>query len=164
MNKFLLPAAIGVFLMVSGVFNIIQYNQTKTLGEKLALFETIFGTYESILEDIKLADEVKDEREYTVTVYTETGVPESQILAFKSLLESQNSVRLVKYVSAEQALVDFKVKYQDDKRILQALDELKTKPFSGSLIITITDPSQKQSLINFIQANDQNSIVQKINS
>lgn len=167
MNKFILPVALGVLLLASGIFNVVQYNQnnqTKMLADKLAFFESHFGTYESLLESQKQADEAKYKREHTLTVYAKTGASESQILTLKNLLEKQSSVQSVKYVSAAQALADFKTRHQNDQLTLQALDELGTNPLSGSLEITITDPTQKQSLMNLIQSNDPNSIVDRINS
>ncbi len=164
MNKFLLPTILGVLIIASGVFNIIKYNETRVLKEKLSLFESRFGTYESVSESIKQANEAKDKREHTLTVYTKTGISEAQILALKNLLESQSSVQSVQYVSANQALSDFKAKHQNDQAISQAIDELGANPLEATLIITITDPSQKQSLINLIKANDPNSIVDNISS
>ena len=163
-NKFILPAILGVLLLASGVFNVVQYNDAKVTKEKLALFETHFGTYEKLSESLKQAEEAKNKREHTLTIYTKTNVPESQIFALKSLLENQSSVQSVKYVSAAQALADFKVRHQDDQLTLQALNELGANPLSGSLEITISDPAQKSSLMNFIQSNDRNSIVDRVNS
>jgi cell division protein FtsX len=164
MNKFLLPAVLGVFLIASVAFNIIQYNQTKIFAEKLTFFESHFGTFESLSEGAKQADAAKDKREHTITVYTKTGISESQIVALKNLLETQGGVQSVQYISANQALADFKTKHQNDQLTLQALQELGTNPLGATLTITITDVSQKQSLINLIRTNDPNSIVDKIDS
>ncbi|MDO8664824.1 MAG: permease-like cell division protein FtsX [bacterium] len=172
MNKFLLPAVLGVLLIASAVSNVIQYNQTKALGEKVAFFESNFGTYESISENIRREKDAKDnataerlkKEEYTIKVYIKEDVPESQILALKSVMEGQGSAQSVQYSSAEQELANFKAKHKNDQPILQALNDLRTNPLNAILTITITDLSQKQTLINFIQANDRNSIVSKFYS
>ena len=164
MNKFLLPLVFGVLLVVSGIFNVIQYNNARVLKEKLSLFESRFGTYESVSEGIKKINEAKDKREHTITVYIKTGAPESQILALKNSLERQYAIASVLYVSVDQALADFKSKHHNDPTIVQAINELGNNPLEAILTITITDPSQKTSLLNFIKANDSSSIVDKINS
>lgn len=165
MNKFLITTiGLAVLLVASGIFNIVQYNDAKVMKEKLALFESHFGTYEQLAAGLKQGEEAKYKREHTMTVYTKIGASESQILVLKSLIESQDGVQSVQYVSAEQALADFKTKHQDDKLTLQALDELGTNPLGASLTVTISDPSIKQSLLNVIQSNDKNSVVDRINS
>lgn len=172
MNKFLLPAVLIVLLIASAVSNVIQYNQTKALGEKVAFFESNFGTYENISENIRREEDAKNnatterlkKEEYTIKVYIKEDVPESQILALKSVMERQGSAQSVQYSSAEQELANFKAKHKNDQPILQALNDLRTNPLNAILTITITDLSQKQTLINFIQVNDRNSIVSKFYS
>ena len=144
MNKLTLPVTLGILLIASGVFYVVQYNDAKITKEKLD-------------------KEAYSKLEHSLTVYAKTSASESQILAFKNLLENQSSVQSVKYISAEQALADFKAKHQDDKLVLQALDEQgASASLSGVLEITISDLTQRESLINFIKTNDQNVIVDRI--
>lgn len=155
---------LAVLFVVSGIFNIVQYNDAKVTKEKLVLFESHYGTYEQLSASLKQAEEAKYKKEHTLTVYTKTGASESQILTLKSLIESQTGVQSVQYVSAEQALADFKTKHQNDQLTLQALNELGTNPLGATLTITVSDPSVKQALMNTIQSNDKSSVVDKINS
>lgn len=171
MNKFLSHSILIVLLIASGVFNVTQYKKYKTLNdqskivaEKLSFFESQFGTYEQWQESLKQAEDEQYKREHTLTVYFKTNASEPQILTLKNLVEKQNFVQSTQYISPSQALIDFKIKYTDDFATLSALDELGTNPLGAMLVITIIDPAQKQSLIDFVKANDPNSIVEKGNS
>jgi len=162
MNKFLVPIILGVLFIASGVFNVLQYNSTKILKEKLSFFESRFGAYEDGLESIKRANEAKYKLEHTITVYFIAGAPESNILTFKSILEGESGVQSVQYISANQALANFKTRHKDDPTILQALEKLGTNPLNATLTITLTDPSQKQPMDDFIKANIPNYIIDKV--
>lgn len=147
-----------VFFMVSVFFNIVQYKGAKVTERKLAFFESYYGSFEQHME------EATYKREHIMTVYTKIDAPEPQILALKSVIESQTGVQSVQYISAEQALADFKAEHQDDQPTLQALSELGTNPLGANLTITISDPSIRQSLLRTIQSNDKDSVIDKINS
>jgi cell division protein FtsX len=163
MKKSLLPIALGALLLVSGCFNFIQYSNSQTLKEKLSLFESTFGTYEHISGLVKQQKEAENKTEHTITIYIKAGVSELQILNFKNLLEKQTAVTSVQYISASQALANFKSQHQSDPSVTQSLNELGSNPLPATLTVIISDPSQKASLLNFIKANDKNSIVGNIN-
>ncbi len=159
MNKYSLYIFFGTLFLVSVVFNLTQYHKSKILKEKLTFFESRLGSYESNLEYIKKAEEAKDKSDHTIKVYFTIEASESDILNVKSSIEIQNGVESIQYVSANQALNDFKTKHQNDPATLEALNEIGTNPLGAILIITITDPSKKEYLNNYIKANVQNSII-----
>jgi cell division protein FtsX len=162
MNKLLL-IAMTALLGISLVCNFIQYNNTKILSQKLSLFETRFGSYESLSASIKQADEAKAKREQTISIYIKPATPESEIDALKNLIEKQNWVASVEYISASQVLADFKTEHQNDQATLQALEELGTNPLGGTLTVTLTDSTQKPSIVSFINTSKYNSIIDHIN-
>lgn len=164
MKKLLLPLILGALLLMSGCFNFIQYSNSQALKEKLSLFESTFGTYEHVSGLVEQLKEAKNKSAHTITIYIKAGISESQILDLKSLLEKQSAVTSVQYISANQALADFKNQHQNDPSVTQSLNELENNPLTATLTIIINDPSQKALLQDFIKANDKNSIVGNINS
>lgn len=103
-----------------------------------------------------------------VNVYFVKTADEPRILTLKKSLESLPQVTKVEYVSRDQALQDFKTTHQNDQLTLSALDELNDNPLGASFNIRASDPSQYQSIVNFlkdISVSDQSgtNIIDRIN-
>jgi cell division transport system permease protein len=103
-----------------------------------------------------------------INVYFVKGAPESQVLAMQKDVQALPQVDSAEYTSETQALENFKEKHQDNPLILNALDEINTNPLGASLNVRAKDPSQYQSIADFIQTKDlstngNQSIVEKIN-
>lgn len=86
-----------------------------------------------------------------VNVYFVKTADEGQILTLKKSLEALPQVTKVEYVSRDQALKDFKTTHQNDQLTLSALDELNDNPLGASFNIRAADPSQYQSIVDFLQ-------------
>lgn len=87
-----------------------------------------------------------------VTVYFVTTATEQEILAEKTQLEKLPQVESVSYTSADEALATFRERHASDQLTLQALDELGGNPLDASLSVKAKDPSQYESIVNFIDA------------
>lgn len=150
MKKFLL-IILGIIIIVIGIFAAKKFLENRVYKE----------VYGSSKEEIEYANY---KIEHTVNIWLKVGTKESSALALKNLIESQESVKSVEYVSSETALDNFKErkKQENDLYTLQSLVELKTNPFGGTLSITISNTSEKQNLISFINANDHNTIIEKV--
>lgn len=103
-----------------------------------------------------------------INVYFVKGAPEDQVLDMKKDIQNLPEVQSVTYVSENEALENFKQKHQDNPLILNALDEINTNPLGASLNVRAKDPSQYESIANYIQnrdlsSNGHQSIVDKIN-
>jgi len=103
-----------------------------------------------------------------VTIYFVTGAPEDQIMSLKSSLEKLPEVAAVSYTSADQALQAFRDRHQNDYLTLQALDEVGGNPLGAELNIKAKDPSQYESISNFLAggsdaAQSATSIIDKVN-
>jgi cell division transport system permease protein len=112
-----------------------------------------------------LAD-VKDKVD--VNVYFTLTAQESDILSLQKELQALPEVQSVQYVSADQALSDFKAKWQDNALIMQGLDEVGSNPFPASLNIMAKDPGQYGNIANFLtsknaQDDNGNPIIDKVN-
>ncbi len=87
-----------------------------------------------------------------VSVYFVTTASEFDILAVKSQVEKLPQVASVSYTSADDALAAFRARHANDQLTLQALDELGGNPLDASLEIRAKDPSQYESIVNFLEA------------
>ncbi|MDE1944584.1 MAG: permease-like cell division protein FtsX, partial [Patescibacteria group bacterium] len=87
-----------------------------------------------------------------VTVYFVTSAEESDILAVKDKLEALPQVEDVTYTSADDALAAFRTRHASDELTLQALDEVGGNPLDASLEVRAKDPSQYESIVNFLEA------------
>lgn len=104
-----------------------------------------------------------------VNVYFVTTAPEDEILAIKKNLEQLPEVAPpVIYISRDQVLADFKNRHQNDEFTLQALDELGTNPLGATLNVKAKDPSQYETIVQFLNnenilSPDGTSIIDKVN-
>lgn len=93
-----------------------------------------------------------------VSVYFVNTASEADIMNVESQLQQLPQVESVSYISASQALADFRTRYANDELTLQALDELGGNPLDASLEIRAKDPSQYQSIVDFINASPMLSV------
>jgi cell division transport system permease protein len=98
------------------------------------------------------------ESQVDVSVYFTTTAAEGDILNLQDALQALPEVKAVTYTSSDQALQEFKVRHADDQLTLNALNELGSNPLGGSLAIQAYDPSQYQTIVNYIN-NDANLTV-----
>lgn len=103
-----------------------------------------------------------------VSVYFVTTASEADILAVQSQLEKLPQVASVTYTSADDALAAFRERHATDQLTLQALDELGGNPLDASLEVRAKDPSEYESIVNFLEASPVlssggTSIVDRIN-
>lgn len=103
-----------------------------------------------------------------VSIYFVTTASEADMLTLKDKLVSLPQVQSVSYTSRDQALAAFRGRHANDQLTLQALDELGTNPLDASLEVKAKDPSQYESIVNFLQATPAlsasgSSIIDRIN-
>ena len=103
-----------------------------------------------------------------VSVYFVTTASETDILAVRDQLKKLPQVASVSYTSADEALVAFRDRHATDQLTLQALNELGGNPLDASLEVRAKDPSQYESIVNFLEASpvlssSGTSIVDRIN-
>lgn len=103
-----------------------------------------------------------------VTVFFTVGASESEILGIKNQLEKLPEVASVDYISAEQALENFKERHENDYLTLQALEELDENPLGATLNIEAVEASSYEQIANFLEdgdilASNQRVIIDKIN-
>lgn len=106
------------------------------------------------------------EDKVSVNVYFKTDVEEANILAVKTILEQRSDVAEVSYTSREDALTKFRQNNADDELTLQAINELSENPLGASLTVRVRDTMQYETIINFLENDDNISsskIIDRIN-
>lgn len=87
-----------------------------------------------------------------ISVYFKTNVPEDEILNIKRSLESLSEIKQVEYVSASEALEQFKERHAGDETVSRALSELTVNPLEASLNIKANRPDQYASIAEYLSA------------
>ncbi len=98
-----------------------------------------------------------------VSVYFKNEAKEEEILQVKNDLESLSQVKVVTYISKDQAFEDFKQKHAGDALIQESLAELESNPLQASLNVKANESSQYASIAGFLEENKLRSVVDKIN-
>lgn len=103
-----------------------------------------------------------------VTIYFTVGAQEDKILSLKQSLETLPEVASVTYVSAGEALQNFRDRHKDDYPTIQALDELKDNPLGAYLNVKAREVSQYESIANFMKSDNAlvtgaSNIIDKVN-
>ena len=153
----------------SGFFSFWR-NGFVSLSSILVMMVTLFVIGSTIFSGAILTstlEQIKDKVD--INVYLIRTAPESDILALKKDLEQLPEVLPpVTYISRDEALANFKTRHQNDQFTLQALDELGVNPLGATLNIKAKDPSQYESIAQFLQSKStangsNNSIIDKVN-
>ncbi|PIQ91630.1 MAG: hypothetical protein COV70_02700 [Parcubacteria group bacterium CG11_big_fil_rev_8_21_14_0_20_39_22] len=134
----------------SGFINFWR-NGFVSLASVMVMTVTLFVVgslfFNNVLLDASLS-ELRDKVD--VNVYFNTDASEEEVLSLKDQLESFPEVSNVEYISREQALENFKERHKDDILTLQALEELSENPLSAVLNVKTKEPSQYESIANFL--------------
>lgn len=93
-----------------------------------------------------------------ISLYLKADASESEITSLRNRLNSMPEIKTVNYTSRQMALDSFRLKYQDNPEILQALRELGTNPLSPSLAITPTNFDDSENLVNALRQIDSDII------
>lgn len=141
-----------------------------SLSSVLVMMVTLFVIGSTIFLGVILKstlNQIKDKVD--INVYFVTSATESDILAMKKSIEQLPEVLPpVAYVSKEDALAAFKKRHENDEFTLQALDELGDNPLGATLNIKAKDPSQYESIAQFLNSRSPlsaggSSIIDKVN-
>jgi cell division transport system permease protein len=90
-----------------------------------------------------------------INVYFSATTPEEIALSLKKDLETLPEVKgQVEYMSAEDVITEFRKQHQNDQSILDSLDVLPENPLGPRLNINAKDPSQYESIAQFIKTQD----------
>lgn len=97
-----------------------------------------------------------------VSVYFKENTSEQEIMSAKGQIESLAEVKGVDYVSADQALENFKEKYKSDSLLMDSLSEIGKNPLLATLNVRVFDPRQYASVVNFLEASSFKELIDSV--
>ncbi len=139
-NRWVSSATIGVMVI------------TLALITSLIVMSAITG---AVLDDL--------EEKVDITVYFNLDTPEKDILQVKEELEAFPEVKVVEYVSREEALAKFSETHRENPLITQSLEELGDNPLEASLNIKARVISEYESIASFLEGRRFSSIIDTVN-
>lgn len=113
-----------------------------------------------------LLNEVKSQVD--INVYFSLQTPEADIVSVRNDIAKLPEVASTTYVSREQALAQFKTKWQDNALIMQGLEEIGTNPFPASINIKAKEPGQYGGIADYLEKRNPTDdhgtpIIEKVN-
>jgi cell division transport system permease protein len=79
-------------------------------------------------------------------VYLDRRINQSYIDQVTTDVQTNSLVSQIEFISANQALEEFKAKHKDDPLTLEALSETGTNPFGASVVVFAKDPTKYSQL------------------
>ncbi len=123
-----------------------------SLASVLVMTITLFVVGSLVFNNALLESSLTElKQKVDVNVYFVTTAPEKDVLDLKKKVESFPEVATVSYTSREQALTNFKTRHANDELTLQALNELNDNPLGAVLSIVAKEPSQYESVSNYLK-------------
>lgn len=113
---------------------------------------------------VSTLDQIKSKVD--INVYMVNSASEDEIMVMQKKIEALTEVVSVEYSSKEQELEKFRARHQNDELTIQALDEIGRNPLGASLNIKAKDPSNYESIAEFLESEkskSENSIIDKVN-
>lgn len=98
-----------------------------------------------------------------ISAYFKVGVSENQVLQIKSKLQENPRVREVNYVSAAQALEEFRKIHKNDELISSSLSELEDNPLPPTLQIKANSLEDYDAIDQELQSDQYKGIIDKVN-
>ncbi len=162
--------------MLVGLKRVLKYgflgflrNGFVSLATVLVMTIALFMIASSMYADAALKSVLNTlKSQVDINIYFTPETDEKDILSLKKSLESLSEVEEVKYLSREEVLKSFKERHKDDALTLQSLDEFGDNPFGATVAVKAKDPSQYESIAEFINSkmetlNKDKKIIDKIN-
>jgi cell division transport system permease protein len=98
-----------------------------------------------------------------VSVYFKAGVAESLVQRMTDELKQNTNITTVTYVSADEALKNFKAKHANDPLILDSLGELATNPLPATLQIKAQRLEDYSAIATSVQNGAYKDSISKVN-
>lgn len=145
-------------------------NGSVSLSAVFVMIVALFMIASTLLITAFLGTALKDlQDKIDINIYVDAKANESAILSLKKQIETLPEVKSVSYISREQAIENFRIRHENDHRIMQALDEIGDNPLPATLTVKAKEPSQYEGIANFLSnkselsAGSTLSIVSKVN-
>ncbi|MBU6447564.1 ABC transporter permease [Patescibacteria group bacterium] len=98
-----------------------------------------------------------------ISVYFKSQVAESQIMTIKAEVEAFPEVASTQYISADQALADFRAKHANNALINESLDQLSGNPLPATLQVKAKQLDQYPQIAQELQQPQYQEYIDKVN-
>lgn len=107
-----------------------------------------------------IVDSIEDKVD--ISVYFEYEVIEDEILDIKDEISGIPEVKVVTYVSKDEALEKFIERHSDDETLMQSLEEVGVNPFLASLNIKAFEFGQYEEITSFLEGSIFQTKIKKV--
>lgn len=136
----------------SGTHNFVRSGFT-SVSSVLVMVVTLFVITSLIFVQAALTSALAGMKDKVdVTVYFTPNADINIIHSIENVVKKAPEVKSVTYTSSEDALDAYKKKHINDNMILQVFDILDENPLGASLNIKAKDPSQYESILNYLKS------------
>ncbi len=98
-----------------------------------------------------------------ISAYFKAGTSDNKIQVVKDDLESNPKVKSVTFVSAEQALADFKERHKNDSLITESLNQLNENPLPGTLQVKAQTLDDYPAIAGQLNDDKYKDVIDKVN-
>ncbi len=98
-----------------------------------------------------------------ISTYFKTGLAESQIRSIQSELEQDSRIKEVRYISADQALREFREKHKNDPLILESVGELNENPLQATLQVKAYNLEDYPAINETLNQEKYKAAIEKVN-
>lgn len=103
------------------------------------------------------------EERVDISAYFKNGLAENQIFVIKDELEKDNRIETVTYVSADEALRQFKEDHANDPLLLESVGELNENPLPATLQIKAKNLEDYPAVAESLKDSRFSSAIEKVN-
>ena len=97
-----------------------------------------------------------------ISIYFPANTNEEQVRLIRQNISNYETVKQVDYISAEQALIRFSNKHQDDELIQKSLEELNQNPLGPTLTVQANDVSMYPAILDQLKKDKVDELVEQI--
>jgi cell division transport system permease protein len=98
-----------------------------------------------------------------ISAYFKTGLAESQITSVRNELAKDARIKEITYITAEQALQNFKDKHLEDQLILDSINELSENPLPATLQIKAANLEDYPAIAQELNSDKYRAQIDKVN-
>ena len=98
-----------------------------------------------------------------ISAYFKIGLAESNILVVRDEIAEDPRVEEVRYISADEALRNFKEKHKNDELILESVNELSENPLPATLQVKATNLEDYPAIAELLNSERYDSAIDTVN-
>lgn len=98
-----------------------------------------------------------------ISAYFKNGLAESQIFVIRDQLQEDSRIEEVRYVSADDALAEFKKDHQNDPLLLESVGELNENPLPATLQVKAKSLEDYPAVAEMLSSERYSSAIEKVN-